>query len=146
MNYQEWEQSVPEAIKGDSLWKMEAYRLSLFAGDIGWEDAAKLLLDPRTRFIADQLYRSLGSVGANIAEGYSRGTRRERAHFYEYALGSTRESRDWYYKARHVLGEAVTTHRLNLLNQILRLLLVTVHHQRGTGIREEAVEYSTNSD
>jgi four helix bundle protein len=146
MNYQEWEESVPEAIKGDSLWKMEAYRLSLFAGDLGWEDAAKLLLDPRTKFIADQLYRSLGSVGANIAEGYSRGTRRERAHFYEYALGSTRESRDWYYKARHVLGDAVTTHRLNLLNQILRLLLVTIHHQRGTGIREQTVEYSTNSD
>ena len=29
MNYEEWVLSVPEEIKGDSLWKMEAYRLLL---------------------------------------------------------------------------------------------------------------------
>jgi hypothetical protein len=57
MNYQEWERSVPTAIAGDSLWKMEVYRLSLFAGDLAWEDSTKLMRDRRTRGLADQLSR-----------------------------------------------------------------------------------------
>src|SRR5438132_9377859 len=103
MNFQEWEQTVPDAIRGDSLWKAKVYRLALFAAEIGWQDATKLMGDKRTRSLSDQLYRSLGSISANVAEGYSRGTSKERAHFYEYALGSAREARDWYYKACHIL-------------------------------------------
>jgi len=44
--------------------------------------------DRRTLGLSDQLYRSLGSISANLAEGYSRGTGKDRAHFYEYALSS----------------------------------------------------------
>lgn len=105
---------------------MEAYRLGLFAADVGWHDTTKLMRDKRTLELSDQLYRALGSISANLAEGYSRGTGRDRARFYEYALGSARESRDWYYKGRHILGPAVTTHRLSLLTQIIRLLLTMV--------------------
>jgi hypothetical protein len=43
MNFEEWERSVPQAITGDSLWKMKVYRLSLFVADIGWHDVAKLI-------------------------------------------------------------------------------------------------------
>jgi hypothetical protein len=68
MNYQEWERSVPAAITGDSLWKMEVYRLSLFAGDLAWEDATKLMVDRRTRGLSDQVYRAVGSVSTNVAE------------------------------------------------------------------------------
>ena len=68
--------------------------------------------------ITNFLYRSVGSVSANIAEGYSRGTGKDRARFYEYALGSARESRDWYFKARHILGNEVVTHRLSLLTEV----------------------------
>src|SRR6478609_9960056 len=99
MTYEEWEGSVPSEIRNDTLWKVEAYRRALFACEIGWTDVTKLIQDGRTKSLADQLYRSLGSIGANIAEGYSRGTSKERAHFYEYALGSAREARDWYYKS-----------------------------------------------
>ena len=103
MNYEEWVTSVPEEIKDDSLWKVEAYRLALFVADIGWHDVTKLMQDKRTIGLADQLYRAWGSISANVAEGYSRGTGKDRARFHEYALGSTRESRDWYYKSCHVL-------------------------------------------
>lgn len=144
MNFQEWEASVPEAIRGDSLWKAAAYRLALFAADIGWSDVTALAADHRTRSLGDQLYRSLGSVSANIAEGYSRGTGRDRAHFYEYALGSARESRDWYYKSRHILSPTVVDHRLGLLTQIIRLLLVMIPHQRKSGIREDEASYVTS--
>jgi four helix bundle protein len=71
--------------------------------------------DRRTFGVSDQPYRALGSVSANLAKGYSRGTGRDRARFYEYALGPARESRDWYYKARHILGDEVTEHRLDFL-------------------------------
>ena len=141
MNYEEWEKSVREEIKGDSLWKIEAYRLALFAADLGWYDVTKLMKDRRTLGLSDQLYRSLGSVSANLAEGYSRGTGKDRARFYEYSLGSARESRDWYYKGRHVLGETVMRHRLALVTQIIRLLLTMVPQQRTSGVKEEVEPY-----
>jgi four helix bundle protein len=144
VNYEEWEKAVPAAIKSDSLWKMEAYRLALFAADLGWRDATKLIRDKRTISTSDQLYRSLGSISANAAEGYSRSTGKDRARFYEYALGSARESRDWYYKTRYILGAEVSNHRITLLTQIIRLLLVMVPQQRGRVIREKDTQYDPN--
>ena len=91
--------------------------------------------------LSDQLYRALGSVSANIAEGYSRGTGRDRARFYGYALGSARESRDWYYKACHILDGSVVEHRLSLQTQIIRLLLKMVPDQRKRAIREDNLPY-----
>ncbi len=126
MNYEEWEREVPEEVKEDSVWKMRAYRLALFLGDVGWYDVARLAEDRRTAGLADQLYRALGSISVNLAEGYSRSSGRDRARFYEYALGSARESRDWYFKARHVLGETVFHHRLRFLSQVLRLILTMI--------------------
>ncbi len=144
MDYEEWVKLVPEEIKGDSLWKMEAYRLGLFLSDLGWHDVTKLMRDKRTLSLSDQLYRSLGSISSNLAEGYSRGTGKDRARFYEYALGSARESRDWYYKGRHVLGEEVTNHRIRILTQVIRLVITMVTQQRGRVLREQDVAYQTN--
>lgn len=140
-DYKEWEGLVPEEFKGDSLWRVEAYRLGLFVADLGWHDVTKLVRDRRTLRLSDQLYRALGSISANVAEGFSRGTGRDRARFYEYALGSARESRDWCYKARHVLGETVTQHRLSLLTQIVRLLLTMIPQQRGRTLRDQHSPY-----
>ena len=142
MQYEEWEKSVPKVIRMDSLWKMKAYRLALFLGDLGWHDVTKLMQDRRTWALSNQLYRAVGSIGANLAEGYSRGTGRDRARFYEYSLGSARESRDWYYKGRHILGESVMQHRLLLLTETIRLLLAMIPQQRGRTLREEEPEYN----
>jgi len=144
MNYEDWMQSVPPEITADSLWKMEAYRLALFATDLGWSDATKLGRDRRTLGVSDQLYRAIGSVGANLAEGYSRGTGKDRARFYEYGLGSARESRGWYYSGRHVLGVSVVDHRIGLVTQIIRLLLSMIPDQRGTLLREDPPWYNTS--
>jgi four helix bundle protein len=141
MNYQEWEQRVPADITGDVLWKMRAYRLALFVGDLAWSDVTKLAADPRTLALSDQLYRAVGSIGANIAEGYGRSSGKDRARFYEYSLGSAREGRDWYYKGRHVLGEAITAHRVNLITQITRLLLTYIPDQRHVTLKEEPAVY-----
>ncbi len=142
MNFDEWVKTVPQTITDDPLWKVEAYRVGLFVADIGWHDVTKLMQDKRTLDLSDQLYRWLGSISANIAEGYSRSTGRDRARFYEYALGSARESRDRYYKSRYVLGDEVANHRLNFMTQIVRLLITMVPQQRSHGtIREDGPSY-----
>ncbi len=141
MDYQEWEQTVPATITGDALWTVRVYRLALFAADIGWHDVTNLSQDKRVVGLADQLYRALGSISANIAEGYSRGSVKDQARFYEYALGSARESRDWYYKGRHMLNDKVTEHRLDLLTNIIRLLLKMIPAQRARSIRDKSVVY-----
>ena len=146
MNYQDWLRGVPGEITGDPLWKVEAYRLALFAAELGWHDVTKLMQDKRTIALSDQLYRALGSIGANVSEGYSRSSGKDRAHFYEYALGSVRESRGWCYNGRHILGEAVGKHRMQLLTQIIRLLLTMVPEQRSVTLREDSLSYRTDLD
>jgi four helix bundle protein len=145
VTYEEWERGVPAEIANDALWKVKAYRLALFVADIGWHDVTRLVQDRRTIGLADQLYRAVGSIGANMAEGYSRGSGRDRARFYEYALGSARESRDWYFKARHVLTGQVIVHRLDLLSQLVRLLVTMVPQQRGQHLSESGTTYSIST-
>lgn len=144
MTFEEWLQGVPEELSGDPLWRMEAYRLAVFAGDLAWPDVSRLIKDGRTRSLADQLYRAIGSVAANLAEGYSKSSHRDQARFYEYALGSAREARAWYYQGRHVLPEAVSAHRIQLLTQIIRLLLATVPTTRGHKLHEQPADYTAS--
>lgn len=141
MKYSDWEASVPKDIRDDVLWSVEVYRLGLFVAIIGWHDVTKLVEDKRTRSLADQLYRALGSISANIAEGYSRSTDKDRARFFEYALGSARENRDWYYKSEPILQETVVLHRISTLTQIIRLLLTALNNLRTRTIREEPEQY-----
>lgn len=144
MRYDEWQAGIPDEIKGDSLWKLEVYRIALFIADISWQDTLALSKNPLTHDLADQLYRAVCSVSANIAEGYSRSTGKDRARFLEYSLGSAREARDWYYKSRHTLKEEVVNHRINFLTQIIKMLSVLTPHQRQKGIREEQAAYETS--
>lgn len=101
MNYDEWEKTVPSVLAEDLLWKMKVYRYALFLSDICWQDVSKLAKEVRTKTLSNQLYRAVGSICANLEEGYSKQSAKDRARFYEYALGSARECRGWYYRARH---------------------------------------------
>ena len=141
MNYEGWLKTVPVEITGDTLWKVEAYRLALFLTELGWHDVTKLTQNKRMAALSDQLYRAVGSIAANLAEGYSRGSGKDRARFYEYALGSARESRTWFYAARHVLGENVVEHRLGMATQITRLLLTSILDQRVVSLHEDSPPY-----
>jgi four helix bundle protein len=145
MTFEEWLAAVPEELAGDPLWRMEAYRLALFAGDLAWYDVCKLAQDKRTISLADQLFRAAGSVHANISEGYSHRSGKDQARFYEYALGSGREARGWYWQVRHVLTEEVTMHRMRLLTRVARLLLTMIPSERGYKISEEPARYDTTS-
>jgi four helix bundle protein len=144
VTYEEWVEGVPVEIKNDPLWRMTVYRLAVFVGDLAWHDVSRLVGDRRTIGLSDQLFRAVGSIAANIAEGYSRRSGRDQARFYEYALGSAREARGWYYQGRRALPEAVSTHRVQLLTEIIQLLLTIIPATRGAKLKEEPVLYETD--
>lgn len=144
MKYAEWLGTVPSEITNDPIWKLEVYRLALFAGDIGWEDVLKLSKEKLMFSVADQLHRSLGSIGANLTEGYSRSKGLDRARFIEISLGSARKSRDWYYKSHYVLPAEVIKHRIGLITHIIAMLAPMISHQRKNAIREEQVGYNSS--
>ena len=142
MNYAEWLETVPSEIINDPIWKLEVYRLALFADDIGWEDILRSSKERLMFDVADQLHRSLGSISANLTDGYSRSKGLDRARYIEISLGSARESRDWYYKSRHVLPAEVIKHRMGLTTRIISMLAPMILHQRKHAIREEQAEYN----
>lgn len=125
-------------IAGDPLARMRAYSLAREAQLLAWADASLLLRRQPGRAIADQLYRAVGSVGANLAEGYSRSSGRDRVRLFEYALGSTRESIHWYEAALPVPGDSTTGERMERLSQIRRILLTAIPAERRRTIRRDA--------
>jgi len=129
MKFENWEKNVPIELRSDIVWKIEAYRLALFLSDACWSDT-EIILSRHRYSLADQLYRSVGSVSANIIEGYSRISKKETARFYEIALGSAREARDWYFKSRHILTPEKIQTRINMLTSIIKLLQIMLTDQR----------------
>ena len=126
VGFEEWERGVSTEIRGDPLWDLRVYRLALYAGDLGRDDATELARRPDCTNLAEQLRRASESVSSNIAEGFSRFFARDRAKFFEYALGSARESRDWYHKARHALGAESSEERLQLHGHLIRILTALI--------------------
>ena len=141
MNYSEWLNTVPSEITNDPIWKLEVYRLALFSSDIGWPDVNAIYKNHLMQRLANQLYGSLGSISANLTEGFSRSKGLDRARFFEYSLGSSRESREWYYKARYVISAEVYRHRMGLHTKIISMLVPMIPHQRSHSIREEEAKY-----
>ena len=137
MTYDEWEATVSARFKVDRLWRMRAYRLACYLGDIGWADVQRLSAEPLTREIGAQLFAALGSIRANLGEGYSRSGGRARALAFEYALGSTRESREWYRHASPVLGLPCVEARTDTLEEIIRLLLTIIPRERDRKITRD---------
>jgi four helix bundle protein len=134
MTHEEWLAQVSDSLKNDPIWKFEAYPKSLFLYDLAWEDTDKLLKDVRGRKLAGQLIDSAGSVSANIDEGFGRGIESgEYIQFLRYALGSARETRSWYYKARRLLAAEAVRHRIALCDEIIALLVVTIKQRRARG-------------
>ena len=121
--------------RDDPLSRMAAVTLARELVAVAWEDAEKLASNTITEKIAGQLYASLGSILANLGEGYSRSSGRDRAKIFEYALGSVRESMMWYRTATKVLGQKLVDDRLVKLEQIRRLLLAIIPRERTKLIR-----------
>lgn len=131
----ERESPGPTSESRDPLWRMRAYRLACELIDEVWKDTDKLKHHPATGKIAGQLYAAVGSIAANLGEGYSHSSGKDRARIFEYALGSARESMVWFRSAEPILGRAVVSERLNKLEEIRRLLISAIPRERGRLIR-----------
>ena len=125
--------AVSHETANDPLFRMRAYRLASDILEVAWEDAKALSAEPVTERIAGQLYAAIASIGANLGEGYSRSSGKDRARIFEYALASARESMRWYQAARPVLGDVVHS-RLDTLEEIRRLLIAIIPRERTSGI------------
>ena len=130
MAYQEWLATVPDDLKQDSLWQFNVYPKAVFLYDLLWEDCECLMKDVRGRAIAEQIIRSGGSIGANMEEGFGRGFGAEFGYFMRVAIGSARETRGWYYRARRLLKPEVLQHRLSLLDEVIGSLVKAASHQK----------------
>jgi four helix bundle protein len=131
VRYGDWLAGVPDALKNDPIWKFKAYPKALLLYDLSWQDVEKLTRDVRGRAVGQQLIRSSGSITANIDEGFGRGVEGgEYLQFLRYALGSARETRSWYYKARKLLSNQVVEHRIALCNEVIALLVTAMQRRK----------------
>jgi four helix bundle protein len=114
---------------------MRVYRLARELSVDAWADAERLVGQLITERISGQLYAAISSVAVNLAEGYSRSSGRDRARIFEYALGSVRESVNWYRSAEPVLGGETVRLRLDKLEEIRRMLMAIIPRERSRIIR-----------
>ena len=113
-----------------ALERVTAYKLAVVGGEQAWADAGLMKGEPLLSDVAPQLVRAVGSIAANVAEGYARRSVRDRIRFYEYALGSVEEAGAWYLMARHSLEAEAFEERSARLTSIRRLLLVMIRNER----------------
>jgi four helix bundle protein len=114
---------------------MRAYQLARELLDTAWNDAERLRHHRITERVCGQLYAAVGSIAANLAEGYSRSSGRDRARIFEYALGSVRESMTWYESAEPILGGQLVSERFEKLEEIRRMLLAIIPRERDHLVR-----------
>lgn len=120
---------------GDPLERMRVYQLAKILLKQSFADAEVLRAHPVTKGIGEQLYRSNGSIAANIREGYYRSSGKDRARIFEFALGSAGESEEWYDAGEPVLGGELTATRRDTLREIQRMLKAIIPRERDRLIR-----------
>jgi len=109
--------------------------LKHFTDLIVWQKAHNLFVDiyntldlmPRkvgVRTITDQIFRSCGSISANIAEGFNSNSTKKYVNYLEIAQKSAAETENWIYKIRDckLLDKTVVTPWLNICCQIQKML------------------------
>ena len=129
----DWEKTCHRAITSDAVWKLDAYRASLFMAHPSSEDCAALRRVRGLNEVCEQLSGASGSISANLAEGYGRGTRVDRLRFLGYSLGSVRECMTWYTAATPVLGRDVVNARFDLIMRVRPLVLGLIGTIRRSG-------------
>ena len=130
MTIESWELGLPDALRGQAIWRVQAYRLAAYAAHCATEDCDRVASSPSMAQVSSQLVRAVASVSANIAEGYGRRSRVDRIRYYEYALGSAGEAQSWYLAARTTLTPAIADARIGELNRVTRLLLAMIKNER----------------
>jgi len=120
---------------GDPLERMRVYQLAKSLLKPAFEDAEVLRANPITSETAGQLFTAVGSIAANIREGYYRSSGKDRARIFEFALGSAGEAEEWYDASGPVLGAQKAECRIMVLREIQRMLKAIIPRERVRLIR-----------
>ena len=110
----------------DRMDNSEIHRLALELFDKFWDDTEIIGKDYRGREIVRQLIRSIGSISANIEEGYGRGYGKEYSRFLRIARGSARESKGWYIKLKKLISPDLLNERCKGLDVIISKLVSAI--------------------
>jgi len=100
--------------------ELEIYQLAEKLSDIVWNIVMKWDCFPR-RTIGVQYVDASDSVGANIAEGYGKGSFADRSRFAKISRGSLFETRHWTNKSYR--RKLITDQEFTEINNILEILL-----------------------
>jgi len=74
--------------------KLDVYKLSEQLSDVIWDIVIKWDYFAKDT-VGKQLVRSADSIGANIAEGSGRETKKDKIHFLKISRGSLYETQHW---------------------------------------------------
>ena len=78
---------------------LEIYKFAIELSRLTWQVFEKLPYLHKCHQ-GYQFLDAVDSVGANIAEGFGRYTKKDKINFYRYSFGSLKESQDWTEKAK----------------------------------------------
>jgi four helix bundle protein len=118
-----WEACVPPSLRHDPMWRFHAYRVALYVLDLAGQDVRALRASHQYLDQTDQLLRAAGSISANIAEGFGRGSPADRSRFFGFALGSLRECITWYRAIQNELDPELLDLRFQQLVELRRILI-----------------------
>jgi len=105
----------------DRLNEIKFYQLAMELWSEHWSDCDLLMKDVMGREIVKQLTRSMGSISANIEEGYGRGFGKEYPMFLRYSRGSARETKGWYLRSEQLLPKEIIKKRIEKLDSIIAM-------------------------
>src|SRR5258708_35941714 len=119
----------------DRLDEVVFYQMATKLWEDCWKDCEILMKDIRGKEIAKQLTRSIGSIAANIEEGYGRGYGKEYPQFLRISRGSARESKGWYMRSKYLLSEELIKDRIERLESIIKMETKSIETllQKGLG-------------
>ena len=116
---------------------LDVYKISMAISDkiwnlvIYWEHFSR-------NNIGGQLLRAIDSVGANIAEGYGRGSKIDNARFVKIARGSLFETKHWLTisNRRKLLSDSETKEILDDIENLLPRLSAYINYLSNSSVKK----------
>lgn len=106
------------------LGSLSAYKMALQLSNDVWNIVIRWDYFAKDT-IGKQFVRAIDSIGANIAEGFGRYSKKDKIHFYRYSYGSIQESRDWNEKAK--IRKLLSQQQYEVISSALEKLLREIH-------------------
>ncbi|MFZ5552014.1 MAG: four helix bundle protein [Bacteroidota bacterium] len=110
----------------DKLDELIIYQKAMKLWEECWDDTEALMTDIRGREITRQIIRSVGSISANIEEGFGRGFGKEYINYLRISRGSARESKGWYKKSSRLLEKEIVEQRTKDLSILTGMITNTI--------------------